>query len=362
MLHVLQTIGVGGTEKRAFRLRRGLDESIYDVRVLSLRPALGPTVNWPEDEHTLFPIASGLHLNRLLRLASVLRKGHYHIVHSHNWSTMLYGVLAARLAGVRVVLHGEHGPNWSDWKGVTWKREAAAALLARLVTRVVAVNEFIGRDLTSRWRLNPSHVVCIPNGVDLVRFAPAPRSPRDRAMLIGTVARFDPIKNLPCMIRAFDMFKKANPAFDARLVLVGDGPIREDIRLLAKSMDSAQFIELPGETPKPEEWYPRFDVYVNSSFSEGMNNTILEAMACGLPIVASSVPGNRCWLEDGVNTLFFESDNSYELSQRLTSLAGDLSLRRRLGEENRRRVERSYDSREFIARYHRLYQEVLKRI
>ena len=362
VLHVLQTIGIGGTEKRVLRLRRGLDASLYDVRAVSLRPTLGATTDWLEEGHTFYPIAPGLHLGRLCGLARLMREQRFDIVHTHNWSTMLYGVLAARLAGVRVVLHGEHGPNSDDWRGVSWKREAAAAMLARLATLVVAVNEFIGRDIETRWRLRPSHVVCISNGVDLVRFAPTPRTPRSSGeFVIGTVARFDPIKNLPCIIRGFDLFKKSNPGHDARLILVGAGPLWEEIRALVASMDCARCIDLPGETRTPEDWYARFDVYVNGSFSEGMNNTILEAMACGLPVVASSVPGNRCWLEETVNALFFESDNAHELSQRLTALARDPVLLHRIGDENRRQAQRRYDDRDFVTRYHQLYQQLLRR-
>jgi glycosyltransferase involved in cell wall biosynthesis len=362
VLHVLQTIGIGGTERRVLRLRQGLDNSIYDVRAVSLRPTPETPLPWPESGHVLYPIAPGLHLGRLQGLASLMRKERYDIVHSHNWATMLYGVLAARLGRVPIVLHGEHGPNSDDWKGVSRKREAAAVILAHLATRVVTVNESIQRDVETRWKLSPSHVICIPNGVDLTRFTPKIRADRPHTgMVIGTVARFDSIKNLPCIIRGFDLFKRSNPRLEARLVLVGTGPLWQEIRALAANMDSAPYIDLPGDTSHPEDWYSRFDVYVNSSFSEGMNNTILEAMASALPVVASSIPGNRSWLEDSVNALFFESDNAEDLCQRFAIIAHDAPLRRRIGDENRRRAERQYSNRDFITRYAQLYQHLLRR-
>jgi glycosyltransferase involved in cell wall biosynthesis len=359
---VLQTLGVGGTERRVLRLRQGLDHSIYDVRALSLRPTQEKTLEWPEGSHVFHPIAPGLYLGRLWSLARLMRKENYDIVHSHNWATMLYGVLAARLARVPVVLHGEHGRNSDDWKGVSWKREASAAILARLAARVVAVNESIQRDVETRWKLSRSHVVCIPNGVDLDRFTPRIRTPRANAeIVIGTVARFDPIKNLPCIVRGFDLFKRSNPRLKARLVLVGSGPVRQEIRALAAATESAPYIDLPGDTSQPEHWYSRFDLYVNSSFSEGMNNSILEAMASALPVVASGIPGNRSWLKDRVNALFFESDNVEELCQRFVLLANDALLRRRIGEENRRTAERQYSNRAFITHYAELYQRLLGR-
>lgn len=353
---------MGGMESRILRLAHGLDSTIYDVRALSLRPTPGTSMEWPAGRHNFFPIEPGVHLDRLRELARFIRAGRFSIVHSHNWATMFYGVLAGRLARVPVVLHGEHGANEDDWKGVSRKREAAAALLARLATRVVAVNDFIGRDIQKRWRLPPSHVVSVPNGVDLVRFRPGPRARQTHSQLvIGTVARFDRIKNLPCIIRGFQVFKKMNPEVDARLVLVGTGPFWEEVRALAAGTDCAALISLPGEATRPEDWYARFDVYVNGSFSEGMSNTILEGMACGLPIVASDVPGNRCWLEEGVNALFFASDNPEELASRLTCLARDPGLLRCLGDENRRLTERAFDNRDFVERYHQLYRALLRR-
>lgn len=360
VLHVLQTMGIGGMEKRILRLCNGLDSSLYDIHAVSLRPTLGAMIDWPKDQHHFYPIEPGLHPGRLFGLARLMRDGGYDIVHSHNWATMLYGVLAGRLARVPIVLHGEHGQNDDDRKGVSLKRQTVEKVLAHLTTRVVAVNEFIKRQSEKRWGLTQNRVVSIPNGVDLERFVPGPRiQAADSELVIGTVARFDPIKNLPCIMRGFDRFRQRYPACKARLILVGDGPLRSEMQALAASLPSSANIQFPGETRTPEDWYARFDVYINGSFSEGMSNTILEGMACGLPVIASDVPGNRAWLEGGVNALFFESDNANDLAIRLETFANDAGLLRQMGDENRRLAERHYDNREFLLSYHRLYQHLL---
>lgn len=360
VLHVLQTMGIGGMEKRVLRLCNGLDSSVYDIHAMTLRVTEGAMIDWPPERSHNYLIEPGMHLHSLVGLAKQMRNGQYDIVHSHNWASMLYGVLAGRLARVPVVLHGEHGANQDDWKGVSFKRETAATLIAHMATRIVTVNETIERDICSRWRLPPSKVVSIPNGVDLVRFAPgARRQSESSELVIGSVARFDKIKNLPCIIRGFDLFQKSNPSLKSSLVLVGDGPLRNEMQELAASLACSRDIKFPGESKAPESWYPQFDLYVNGSFSEGMSNTILEGMACALPIVASGVPGNRAWLEDGVNALFFESDNAQELARCFTAFACNAALRRRVGEENRRRVERQYDNCDFLSRYHGLYQQLL---
>ncbi|MFT3847196.1 MAG: glycosyltransferase [Propionivibrio sp.] len=319
-------------------------------------------IDWPEDRHHFYPIEPGLHLGQLFGLARLMRDGRYDIVHSHNWATMLYGVLAGRLAHVPVVLHGEHGLNDEDRKGVSFKRESVATLIAHMATRVVAVNEFIRHQARKRWRLSSSSVISIPNGVDIARFLPHRRIRRaSDELVIGTVARFDPIKNLPCIIRGFELFRERHPLLKARLVLVGDGPLMDAMQSLAASTRCADEIVFPGATDAPEAWYEQFDVYLNGSFSEGMSNTILEGMACGLPIIASSVPGNRAWLEEGGSALFFESDNADDLARCLGTLADDPALGERIGKANRARVEREYDNRAFLKRYHELYQQLLGR-
>ena len=360
VLHVLQTMGIGGMEKRILRLCEGLDPDIYDIHAVSLRPTPGIMIDWPKERHHFYPIEPGLHPQRLFGLARLMREGKYDIVHSHNWATMLYGILAGRLARVPVVLHGEHGLNDDDRKGVSFRRKVATTSLSHLTTAVVAVNEFIKRQAEERWGLSHNRVVSIPNGVDLERFAPGPRTREAHAeLVIGTVARFDPIKNLPCIMRGFDQFRQRNTARKARLVLVGDGPLRPEMQALAASLPCADDIEFPGETRTPEEWYGRFDLYINGSFSEGMSNTILEGMACGLPVIASDVPGNSAWLEEGVNALFFESDNTDDLARCLTAFADEPGLIQRMGGENRRHTERNYDNRNFLLRYHQFYQHLL---
>lgn len=360
VLHLLHSMGVGGTERRVLRLGLGLDPDRYDIHALTVRPVEGPVLPWPSERCTYFPIAPGLQWARLAALARFMRQGRFDVVHSHNWATLFYGVLAARLARVPVVLHGEHGRNERDRAGVPWQRELLAGALARCTTRVVAVNDAIALDIQARWKLDRAKIVCLPNGVDLNRFRPPQaqaRTPDD--FIIGTLTRFDGIKNLPCLVRAFERLHSAHPQLGARLVLVGAGPEFATVRSQARHGGAAENIDFVGETDRPEQWYPRFDVYVNASFSEGMSNSVLEAMACGVPVVASAVAGNLCWLQEGVNALFFRSDDDAALADRLLRLATDRALRQRIGAANRQRAQLDYDNRDFLRRYDALYQQLL---
>lgn len=360
VLHLLRSLGIGGTERRVLRLGQGLDPELYEVHVLSLYAAEGQMLPWPAGRHIHFPITAGFQWRRLLALAAYMRAMRFDVVHSHNWATMFYGVVAARLARVPVVLHGEHGRNDVDRGGVPWKRDMLAALLARLATRVVAVNESISADIRGRWRLDEDDVICLPNGVDLRRFAPATEM-KDvgSEFVVGTVARLDGIKNLPCLLLAFEKLLELEPSRPMRLVVVGEGPLGGELRQLALRGPAAARIDFVGEAANPQDWYRRFDVYANTSFSEGMSNSILEAMACGVPVVASDIAGHRCWLRENENALFFPSDDARALAGCLHRLATEAGLTGRMGAANLELVRAKYDNKSFLERYATMYQELL---
>ena len=360
VLHLLRSMGIGGAERRVQRLGLGLDPARYEVRAMSFYPVEGQALAWPAERHLYFPLQPGFQWRRLTQVAAYIRKHRFDVVHSHNWATMFYGVLGGRLAGVPVVLHGEHGLNDIDRAGISGKRELLAAGLARMATRIVAVNESISLDIRRRWRLGESHVVCMPNGVDLARFGPSPElKSADEAFVFGTVARFDGVKNLSCLLRAFERLHLSDPNLKVRLVLVGNGPLWQTLRNQAAQGRAAEHIHFAGETTDPQHWYRQFDAFVNTSFSEGMSNSILEAMACGVSVVASDISGNRCWLRQDENALFFASDDDQALADCLRQLATDPRLVRRMGGNNLRRVRDEFDNLGFLDRYGAMYQELL---
>ena len=108
-----------------------------------------------------------------------------------------------------------------------------------------------------------------------------------------------------------------------------------------------------------ETWYPKFDLFLNASVYEGMCNTLLEAMACGLPLIASRVPGNQAWLRDGVDARFFASGDADALAATLAAFRSDASERTAMGARNRARAEAGFDNRGFIASYIGFYDRLL---
>ncbi len=356
ILHIVRNLEVGGMEGRVARLARGLSLDRFRIHIVGLKQASGRIVDLPSDvPYEVETIPPGLHWEALRRLSRRIRQGGYHIVHTHNWPTMLYGIVAARLARTPVVFHGEHG--LESAQNIPWKRRVAQSLLARMATHVVAVNNSIGKAVQVGWKLPQSRISVLNNGVDLIRFHPSPEPPS--IFTIGTVGRHVPVKDLPCLLRAFALLRQALSPQPCRLILVGDGPLSPALREMARDLDVTQDVEFAGDSRTPEAFYPRFSVYANTSVYEGMSNTLLEAMASGLPLVASDVAGNRDWLREGENALFFPSGNAEALSQVFLRLAKEPPLLSDMATKNRQRAEDDFDNQGFLKKYAALYEAAL---
>lgn len=370
ILHILQSLGYGGMENRIARLARGLDPAAYRVEVMSLRPAgAGQVELAPGIRHRFFPIPSGLHPLRLISLALLIRRERFDVVHTHNWSSMFYGILAGKLAGLfskkPLVLHGEHGLNRSDLDGIPWKRLWAQRILARLAHAIVPVNGIIAAHVASHWRIPTQRLNIINNGVDLERFHPGLKATRPAdgssaasGLVLGMVGRLDDVKDLGTALRALAILKKKGIG-DVTLILVGDGPLTAALAAEAASLGVTASVEFAGGRKDVENWYPRFHVYMNTSVYEGMSNTLLEGMACGLPLIASRVPGNAAWLAEGGNALFFEPKDAEGLAARILDLRGDARLRDEMGMRNRAKVETEFDNRKFLSVYAEFYRKLL---
>jgi glycosyltransferase involved in cell wall biosynthesis len=294
----------------------------------------------------------------LFRLAGIIRRGKYDIVHTHNWSSMFYGVLGGALARRPLIVHGEHGLNRADLDGVPWKRLWAQRALARAADWIVPVNDVIAAHVRAAWRLDGSRMTVIPNGVDLTRFAPSPPV-EGREFVLGMVGRLDDVKDIGCALEAMRLLKEGGQGEPLRLLLVGDGPARAELEVRARESGLADCVEFAGARSDVETYYRRIHLFLNTSVYEGMCNTLLEAMACGLPLVASRVPGNSAWLKEEENALFFSPGNASELAGRIAALRADVGTRAAMGSRNHLRARSDFDNRGFIDAYVRLYARLL---
>ena len=378
ILHVIHHLHMGGMENGLVNLINHMPASRYrhavaciedysDFRNRILRPDV--EVIALHRSHGLWKMRRAIyHLCRRLRPT---------IVHTRNMSG-LDALPPARLAGVAHCLHGEHGWDVDNLDGTNWKAALLRRLHAPLVERYVTVSQDLKRYLTTRIGIRSSRITNICNGVDTERFCPGTDKPRAwmppafqsaQLLLIGTVGRIQPIKDQATLLRAFSMMIANQPQLrqTLRLVIVGDGPLLDELKALAQSLNIADATWFPGALKNVPDVLQALDVYVQPSLNEGISNTILEAMACALPVVATAVGGNIELVEDGVCGRFFAPRDTEALMQCLLQYATDAPLREAHSSAARQRAVERFSLANMLAQYAAIYdllcqRDVIRRI
>jgi glycosyltransferase involved in cell wall biosynthesis len=298
----------------------------------------------------------GFHPSVGLRLGRVAAQHGATVLHCHHYSPFVYGSVAKlRHPGLRV-LYTEHG-RLSD-TAPSVKRRVANAVLATLPSGVFTVSEELKAHIVAEG-FSPSSVRPIYNGVSI---RPLP-SLSDRAerrsrlgvtpetLVIGTIARLDPVKDLSTLVSAMPAILAKHPA---RLVIIGDGPERSALEQVAAEAGVSDAVTFLGHQEGAADWLGALDVYVNCSISEGVSLTILEAMAAGLPVVATRVGGTP-EVVDEHSALLVSSRQPGALAAAVLLIASDDVRRKRMGAAARTRAEALFSIEEMVRQYRDVY-------
>ncbi|MGY2127004.1 glycosyltransferase [Blastococcus sp. SYSU DS0617] len=294
VLHVITGLAAGGAETQ---LRSLLQHSRHDAEVVALYNAGSVAEQLRDDGVPVHDLGmrSNTEVGAVLRLARLIRRGRYDVVHTHLYRACLYGRVAARLAGVRTVVATEHSLLDDQLEGRSAGRGVRLLYLAteRLGITTVAVSAAT-RDNLLRWGVAPERVVTVPNGLDLdaLAFDPADRAAVRAelgvpagARLVGAVGRLHPGKRFDELIRAL----APTLGGDDRLLVVGEGPERASLTALAGELGVAPFVHLVGERPVAPA-LSAMDVLASPSGYETFGLAVLEALAAGLPVVFRRSP------------------------------------------------------------------------
>ncbi len=295
VLRLIARLNIGGPALHVTHLARGLDPARFETLLVTgqLAPGEGDMSDlarglpWqiiPEMGRELAPVADAITLIKLWRL---MRRYRPHIVHTHTAKAGAVGRLAARLAGVPVVVHTFHGHTFRGYWGTIGSGAAVVAErgLAHLAHRLIAVSDRVRDDLLAFRIAPPEKIVTVPLGLDLAPFAARPRNPA--SLNVGIVGRLVPIKNHKLFL---DMARRLiAEGFVGRFVVVGDGELRPELERAAADLgDRVTFAGWRRDLP---EVYADLAVVVNTSLNEGTPVSLIEAMAAGVPVVATAVGG-----------------------------------------------------------------------
>ena len=356
IVHVLSSYGVGGQERVALDLAIGQRARGHRVAVISLAPPPdGAMAKEFEDagiEVGRVPKHGGLDPTLVPRLARELRRRKADVVHTHNPLPLIYGAPAARLVGARAI-HTKHGKNPGS-RGHRLLRRAAA----QLVHAFVAVSDTTEAQARAQHDAPLSKLHTIANGIRLDRYAPDATARTEvrvelglgDAWVVGTVGRLDQYKNQVLLVRAMAPLLSSR----VRLVIVGDGDARADVEAAVAALPEPRWVVLTGRRMDVPRIVHAFDVFALSSKSEGLPLVVPEAMAAGLPIVATAVGGLPSVIDDGETGRLVPVEEA-ALGAALAELEGDRDLAQRMGAKARETALARYDYGRMVDAYLALY-------
>jgi glycosyltransferase involved in cell wall biosynthesis len=372
LLVVITSSGVGGAELALWRILARLDRARFQPVVVSLKEpgevasrirALGIEVLSPGVSDETGPWGALELLLAARRLPRLLGGRRFDIVHTHLFRAHMAGRLAARRVGARAVvnsyLSSVEGEGPLAARADRWTRGR--------VTRFHVLSEALASRLRERLGVPPERCAVIANGVDLAEAdaALAAARPEARAQLglqrtdvgIAYVGRLHAEKGVGALIGAFHALLQTEPT--ARLLLAGDGPQRRALERTVDTLRLRPFVRFLGSVPSPWPLLAGADVFALPSLWEGMPNALLEAMAAGLPVVATAVGAVPEMVADGREGLLVPPGDPAALARALLELAGSRARRAEMGRRSRARVEAAYRIEDTVAGIERLYDEVL---
>lgn len=365
LLHVFSTFGVGGPQMRFVTLANALQRKYrHTVMAMDGDRDAAPGLDGSLDcTFASMPVvkSSGISLANLRNARRLLRTLNPDLLLTYNWGSIEWS-LANWVLPVCKEVHLEDGFGPDE----TPDRQAVRRVVFRHFSlsrcaRIIVPSWTLYEVATRQWRLSAARVMHLPNGIDCERFGRRPDAALLAALglgedilVVGTVATLRREKNLVRLVR---MFATLPRELDARLVIVGDGPERGSILDTAQALGIGERLVMLGAMAEPERLLGRFDVFALSSDTEQMPNSILEAMAAGIAILATDVGDLRRMVAPENASFILPPEDEHALARGLLALLCDRDGRARIGRANREHARANYRLAAMVARYDAVFSE-----
>jgi glycosyltransferase involved in cell wall biosynthesis len=379
VMRIITRMNIGGATVHVVQLDAGLTAAGYDcllvtgsegasegsMRDLALARRLR-LADIPELGREIAPLSD---LVALLKLYRLMRRERPHIVHTHLAKAGFLGRIAARLAGVPVVLHTFHGHVFHGYFSPAKTRVflAMERFGARLSTRIITSSPRLREEIAGYGVTTPEHIAVIPYGFELDAFAAHPRGGGafrrslgipERAKLVGAVGRLVPIKNLPLLLEAAALARQQQP--DIHVVLVGIGELHKELEARVADLGMTGAVTFAGWQADLPSVYADLDAVVISSDNEGTPVTLIEAMAAGCPVVATRVGGVPDLIADGETGRLVPPRDREALAAALLALLADPQRTGQMASAARQSVLARYQVQRLVGDVDALYQELLR--
>jgi glycosyltransferase involved in cell wall biosynthesis len=347
--HITLGLDTGGQEKLLLEFARHADRRRFELYFLSLttRGRLAAEIEqqgWPV---VALEEPPGFRPSIAMRIAVWLRRWRVDVVHTHDSRPLIYGAPAARMVGAGRIVHMRH---FARLPSISRRQTWLAKLAARCVDDYVCVSQESAR-AAAQEGVPADRVRTVWNGVDLERFGCSGPDPKGGA---AVVARLSPEKDIGTLVRAVALAVRECPDF--HLEIAGSGPCLTELRQLVRELDVEAHVAFLGEVRDIAALLAKARFFVLSSLTEGISLTLLEAMACGLPVVATRVGGNPEVVLEGVTGLLVPPSDPAALARAMIALHRDLVRSQKLGIAGRDRVERHFAVRRMVTAYETTYK------
>ncbi len=360
ILHILHAFSAGGLENGIVNIiNHSPDHLEHELCLLTRGGEFLKRLARPIPVHELHK-REGNDLRALGRLCQLLHHKNFDIVHTRNWAAF-DGVLAAITTPSVTLIHGEHGRDIQDPQGLNKRRNFLRRLAGHRIHRFVAVSSNLYEWLWKTVQIPRKKITLIHNGVDTAKFRRTSSlslrkefAIQDSEFVVGTVARLDPVKDHEGMIEAVRLLNQSGN--NIRLIIVGEGPNRSSLEKLIRGWQDGPTPILTGYREDTLDFYGLFDVFLLTSYAEGMSNTLLEAMSCMLPVICTPVGANVEVVEHNVTGMIVPVAASAELAASISSYKGSEGMRASHAENARNFIEKNFSLNKMVNTYLNLYQ------
>jgi len=373
VLHVVYRFATGGIENGLVNLINHMAPNRYRHAVLALTDISEFSQRIYRPDVALYALnkAPGHGVWLYPKLFKLFRQLNPAIVHSRNLAA-LETQAPAWAAGVPVRLHGEHGRDMADLTGDNENLQRTRRFYKNFVHHYTSLSPDLTDDLVRKIKVSPSSITQTLNGVDTARFYPAPCGVQpivgcpfgpDQHWLVGTVMRMQTVKDPVMLAQAFVQALTLNPALQqrVRLVMVGEGPLRAQAHSVLAAAGFSHLAWLPGERGDVANIMRGLHLLAVPSLAEGMSNTILEAMASALPVIATAVGGNVHLVVPGLTGWLVEAGSVGAMALQLAQIATQPVLAQFMGQAGRQRVLEKFSLQSMVATYATVYDQQLLR-
>ena len=367
--HIIYKLDYGGLENGVVNLINRMPASDWRHCIICMTDftEFGQRILRTDVEIYALNKPAGKALGTYVQLWRLLRRIRPDIVHTRNLAT-LEGQVPAFFAGIKGRVHGEHGWDMANLSGGNQRHRWLRKLIRPFVQQYIALSRDLQAYLERSIGVDSSRLTQIYNGVDDSRFSPDDSAdndlpwPKGGVFVFGTVGRLQAVKDQLTLVRAFAHLRLNHEAeaAKARLVIVGDGPQFAPLQQAIQQAGLGDKVWLTGSRDDIPHLMRSMNVFVLPSLSEGISNTILEAMACGLPVIATQVGGNPELITVGETGSLVPAADYQQLAQEMAKYLLDPEMAGRCGKHARADVERRFGLNRMMEQYVGVYRRVLK--